>query len=128
MIIGQIQAVDPTALWNFLIILGFLLSAGASGVAIFNSRRVQKREVTMASEFMTSSDCQRMQARWKDDMIRLEARINRVEQGQEHMRETNQHNFDAIMKAGEERAVKIHERINAVLAGVSELKGRIDAK
>lgn len=70
-----------------------------------------------AQTYVAKSDCLAARAE-------LHKRVERVEADLHEIRAEMKRDRDAILRAGEERAVKLHERINAVLAAVSELKGR----
>jgi hypothetical protein len=55
----------------------------------------------------------------------LETRTNTIEVGLAELRHEMKEDLKTMLAAGEERAGKIHGRINDVLAAVSELRGRL---
>lgn len=55
----------------------------------------------------------------------LEERVTQFESTLTELRSEMREDLQTILSAGEERAGKIHGRINDVLAAVSELRGRV---
>jgi hypothetical protein len=78
----------------------------------------QPLRVQFEKEFLTREEHRGICTRLEERTSALEARMTRVERKMESDKAE-------IIKAGEDRADKIHERINIVLAAVSELKGEI---
>lgn len=78
----------------------------------------QPVRIEMQKEFMTRDEHRGICGHLETRTAALEARMGRVERKMEDDK-------IEIIQAGEERARQIHERINTVLAAVSELKGEI---
>lgn len=79
----------------------------------------QRREISFSEEYASKTEFKAIERRVKDVETKLERELAEIRREMKEDRET-------ILQAGEERAVKIHERINAVLSGVSRLEGRLD--
>ncbi len=120
---------DPQALTQFLIVLGFLGSIVASLVAIRSSNRAQKREVSFADEFATRAQHDDLKGRVDKiaDEIRSEfARLDQKRSVSIAGVHDDLENAIAALRAGVKQDVEgVHDRINVVLAAVSELKGRL---
>jgi hypothetical protein len=113
---AQLQAADPIHIRDFLIILGFLLSAGTSLAALLSSRKSQKREVSFADEFVRKSECTLHHgsdgnriAKLESDAIDLRREI-KVDHDK-----FQQHLLDEIGK--------VQKRVDQLLVAVYELRG-----
>lgn len=103
--------VDPQWGWNMVLFLVAVIGVTASVMQMFAGRRSQKREVNLLEEFATRKE--------------LQALTERVEDKFELLRTEIAEDKNEMMKAGEARVIKVHDRINDVLAAVSELKGEV---
>ncbi|HWD21061.1 MAG TPA: hypothetical protein VHB20_17470 [Verrucomicrobiae bacterium] len=56
----------------------------------------------------------------------LAERVRKLEESTDRLWAKLESDKMEIMKSGEDRALKLHERINAILAAVSELRGRME--
>ena len=74
-----------------------------------------------AQTYVTKPDC--LSAR-----IELNQRMGRLDSDLHDIRSEMKADRETLLLAGEERAMKIHQRIDAVLAAVSELKGRVQRR
>ncbi|HUS37352.1 MAG TPA: hypothetical protein VM680_18540 [Verrucomicrobiae bacterium] len=105
------STIDPVAMMQVLLIVQFLMGIVLGILQLINQRGAQKRNVAMVEDFATRRELQalteKVDGRFED--LRCEIREDKTE----------------ILKAGEERAVKLHERINVVLSTVSELRGEM---
>jgi predicted nucleotide-binding protein (sugar kinase/HSP70/actin superfamily) len=87
----------------------------AAVTVIFSGKKAQRREVSMVQEYAT-----------REEMKAATDRIVKVENSIEVLRKEMREDSAEILKAGEERAEKLHRRINRVLIGVSKLQGRFN--
>lgn len=118
---AQLSATDPVHLRDFLIIVGFLLSAAASFGAFLTSRKSQKREVTMGDEFVTKGMCVQSHEG-------LSGRISKLEQDLRDLRGEVKNDREIVGQKLINEISKVHDRINDVLEAVSELRGQVNAK
>lgn len=86
---------------------------------LFGKSEAQRREVSFAAEFARREDLERVE----QYVARVEEKLESALEG---LRREMKEDRELIMRAGEERAIKIHDRINAVLGGVERLSGRMD--
>jgi hypothetical protein len=130
-------AAQPDHVKDFLIIIGFILSAGASAAALLNQRRTQKREVTFGQEFVTRDFCQSMHTRDSGEVKRLVAEVEelkrdrvgvlaKVEEKIDKLRVEIKHDIQAAALTDESRISSVHDRINDVLSAVAKLEGRLE--
>ncbi|MEW6307398.1 MAG: hypothetical protein AB1705_28435 [Verrucomicrobiota bacterium] len=98
--------------------LALLVSVLANLYLIFASRTSQKREISFTDTYATREE----HVALKREVKNLEAKID---QNLAAIRSEMKQDRDAMLLAGEERAAKIHDRVNKVLEAVSELKGRV---
>lgn len=103
---------EPKSLGEFLIVLGFLASVAVNVATLLGQRTKQKREVSFAEQFVSQAE-----------MDAVTARVDRVERQIEAMRDELKADKMELLKAGEERAAKIHERINTAITKVDSLSG-----
>jgi hypothetical protein len=61
----------------------------------------------------------------REEVIREQ---NKLEQRMTHLERKMESDKTEIIEAGEERVVKLHNRMNEVLSGLSELKGEIKGR
>lgn len=108
---------EPKSLGEFLIVLGFLASVAVNVVTLMGQRTKQKREVTFAEQFVS-----------QEQMDAIARRVDMVERQIEAMRSELKDDKTEILKAGEDRAEKLHNRINDVLQAVSQMRGELHAR
>jgi len=95
--------------------VGMLFLNGAVAiVTILSVNRKARREVTFAFEPASKEEFDKVVDTIKSDMASL----------REQMRQDR----DVAQAAQEKRTIALHERINQILAAVSELRGRIEAE
>jgi hypothetical protein len=113
MFADAIDGVKPEWGWQAVLFAFAIAGITAAWMQALNGRRAQKRDVTLMEEFATRKElsalAEKVETRFED--LRCELREDRTE----------------ILKAGEERAVKLHERCNAILQAVSEVRGEMHA-
>ena len=63
----------------------------------------------------------------KPELQRLAHDISDLEDNLDRLRDQLRTDHDNLLRAGEERATRLHERINAVFEAVSVLKGKVNA-
>ena len=56
----------------------------------------------------------------------LTERVRKLEESNDRLWAKLENDKLEILSSGEDRAAKLHERINAILAGLSELRGRLN--
>lgn len=112
--LAQIQNVESGWLVNMIFFLVAVIGIGAAVVQAMSSRRVQKRDVTLIEEFVTRKE--------------MGAFEDKVEGRFENLRCEMREDKTEILKAGEDRATKLHERINVVLGAVSRVEGELHAR
>lgn len=115
---GEINP-DASFVYNFIGTVGLIATIITALRTAAGKNEAQKRLVTFAEEFAR-----------REDLERLEEHVEKVEEKLEHalegLRCEMKEDRELIMRAGEERAAKIHDRINVVLGGVERLAGRMD--
>jgi hypothetical protein len=113
MMLAQLESVSPSWGWNMVLFCGFCLATTAAVGQWLNGRRSQKRDVILMEEFATRRELQDLAMRVEDkfESLRVELQEDKTE----------------ILRAGEARVVKLHDRINEVLSAVSELRGEVHA-
>lgn len=79
-----------------------------------NRKEPELREVTFAEQFARKEDLTRVESEVKA----LESKIEAIKHGMVDMEHR-------ISKAGEERAVSLHERINQLVNSVGEVNGQL---
>lgn len=112
MLLAQIQSADPVHVWNFLLIIGFFLSAGASMTAILTSRKTQKREVSFADDFVRKSE-------W--DVLRDADRMRTAKLESDHL--ASRQALSEEISAMSDRIEKLRDEFRA---DVRRLHDRID--
>lgn len=89
---------------------------------IFRGTKTQKREVTFGSEFVTADFCKQAHKATEDRITRLEEDVCGI---RDEMREE----LSKINSSDEQRASKIHDRIDelgtALSSQVGELRGQL---
>lgn len=100
---------NPSAIGNWLIVLSFIVSIGSTIVvavmAVVSGRKTQKREIAFTEVYASREE------------------VSEIHQDFQEFRRQAQFDREAAIRTGEERATKIHDRINEVLEAVSELRG-----
>lgn len=112
-VLGQLESVSAQWGWQAFLFCLAVTAVTASVGQWLSSRRAQKRDVAMVEEFATRRELQDLAMRVEDkfEALRVELQEDKTE----------------ILRAGEARVVKLHDRINDVLAAVSELRGEVHA-
>jgi len=110
MVFAQLAA-DPIHVWNFLVIIGFLASTGASLAAILGQRRTQRREVSILDNFVTMQFCERQHGR-----LSSESDANRVEKRQDIINLREEKRQDSGL---------LHTKIESVALSVAEINGQL---
>lgn len=112
---------DPMAVGIWMVGLMFFVTLLDRGFSIWRNLQntPQKREVAFAEEYTSKTEFRSLSGKVRDVESKLDRELAEIRREMKEDRET-------ILAAGEERAVKLHERINAVLTGVSRLEGRLD--
>jgi hypothetical protein len=114
---------DPDFLWQLIAVSSVGLNAVILVRKLFGGaeRRTidQPLSVKPAEQYVTREVCDLHHRDQATRLAGLERRIEGCENRFESLRRD-------LIDAGEQRAVKIHDRINDVLAVVSKLVGRID--
>jgi uncharacterized membrane protein YqjE len=108
--LAQLESVNPAFGWNAVLFAVAVIGVVAAVGQWFNGR---KRDVTLMEEFATRRELQDLAMRVEDkfESLRVELQEDKTE----------------ILRAGEARVVKLHDRINEVLSAVSELRGEVHA-
>ena len=96
---------------------GFYLLLALNVVTLIRMFLPQRRDIRVLDE----------QPR-REELLALTTRVERLEAGLETLRRESRSERDALLGLVEERVVKIHERLNEVLAAVSELKGKVNSR
>ena len=104
MIIAQIP--EPRSLFDFLLVLAFLASLGVNLLTLFKLFRnePQRREVRFSDVYAAKEEVEYLREDF--NQLREQARQDR----------------DDILQAGEDRARKLHERIDLI---IDEMPGKI---
>lgn len=113
---AQLQTADPIHIRDFLIILGFLLSAGTSLAALLTSRKAQRREVSITDEFVRKSECSLHHG--SDG-----GRIAKLEEDVGDLRRDVKLDHEKFQIHLLEEIGKVQRRVDQVLVFVSELRG-----
>lgn len=125
-----INGVSPEWGWQAICFLIAAVSVVASVAQISNGRRTQRREVSMIEGTATTAEVLAVKRDLEvkvlavaSDLCALETKVDKaVEKLTDELKDAE----TRITSKGEERVVKVHDRINDVLAGVSRLEGRFD--
>jgi hypothetical protein len=116
--IAQLTTVDPKYLLEFLMVVGFFLSTGASLKVLLGQRRAQKREISFDQQYVTLNDCQLVNGSIKE-------RVEKLETGQETIRTKLDEVARYLDHNDELRSVDIHNRLNTASENVKELMGTV---
>lgn len=81
--------------------------------------------VAVISLFATRREMQSLEAKVAQDKEAMDKRLTRMEEQLDEVKTDIHQMENRITAAGETRAVALHERINEILAAVSEVRGRI---
>lgn len=116
MIVAMLAEAPPATSSDWLNNLQFFctLLLGVAGVYALFSNRTQKREVSFSEEFARKEDVRRLE----DDVDGMRVKLD-------DLQSTIGGLEVKLNVAGERRAHEIHERIDAVLTAVSEVRGQI---
>lgn len=98
------------------------------GVIIYKIGRIEKREISpqplriqLEKEFATKKELQDH----RDEMNRVQ---HHHDERMTHLERKLENDKEQIIEAGEVRAVKLHERINAVMTAVGEVRGELKGR
>ncbi|ODU24009.1 MAG: hypothetical protein ABS95_02455 [Verrucomicrobia bacterium SCN 57-15] len=108
---------EANTLLQILVAGGFILWIAGMVKGLFS--KTERREISFADEYASKAEFKALDR--KVQMLE-----GRLEHSLELIRQEMKHDKEAILESGEERAIKLHDRINVVLQAVSELKGRIE--
>lgn len=108
MIIAQTTAVHPEFLIQLILALGLLGNLALTFINLVGQKRAQKREVTFTEEMVPRSICKVLHAN-------LDQRLAGIE-----------HSIEDLRKELRDENGKIHNRIDQILAAVSEMRGELN--
>lgn len=111
---GEMMPMLSAGLW--VVGGGVVLDVVMRGYELLRTVRGEpdKREISLAPQFAT-----------RPEVEALGTRLAHVEQAIERIRQEIREDRSALLEAAEQRAAKMHGRINEVLAAVSELQGSL---
>lgn len=109
---------DANFLFNFAGTIGLIATIIAAIRGAIGKNEAQKRLVSFDQEFARREDLERVEA----NVSRLETRLENALEG---LRTEMKEDREAIMQAGEHRAVDIHTRLNQMQERLGEMIGRI---
>lgn len=112
---GEIQ-LDAQTLAGFLASLMFVIVLIEKVNKMFGKKDIEKREISFSETYASKAELTEV----RGQVVKLEAKI---EHQTEMIRCEMKDDKTEILRAGEDRAVKLHDRINLVLEKVSELRG-----
>ena len=118
MFLAQLSSADPVHLWNLLMIAGYFVTTMAAVVGIVVGLRKQKREVTFGDSYITKEFCASRHEQTVERVARMELEMAAIREDMKADRQ--EHNSALLREVG-----KVHDRVNAVLAAVSELAGQL---
>jgi len=107
-----LQGADPVHVRDVLIVMGFLLSSGASAAAMIGTRRVQRREVRMSDEYVTVKQFGTFHTDVERRLGEQQESIRRIYQAIESLRRE-------LMGLQDERGQRMHERMDHLEAEVN---------
>lgn len=116
--LAEVPVPDPVFFMSFLGCGLFLLMIMEKLKSLFGKTETQKREVSFSEQYATKQEVNGV----RDDVRSLEEKLDLTT---EKIREEMKHDRELILRAGEERAVKLHDRCNKILEGVSRMEGRL---
>lgn len=112
---------EPMFLLQFLLVVGLFASVGGNIAQMMNSRRTQKRQVSFEGEFVESCEFEKQTTHNREEHAFLHKRISDGDSSVELQ-------IEALRKEIKEDVSGVHDRVNAVLAAVSELRGEVRNK
>jgi flagellar motility protein MotE (MotC chaperone) len=131
MFADAIDAVNPAWGWQAICFLIAAVSVVASVAQIANGRKSQRREVSLVEGIATTAALaavkQDLEAKVCAVAKDLGALETKVDAGLEKLGDELRDCETRITSKGEERVVKVHDRINDVLQAVSRLEGRVES-
>lgn len=107
-------APDPATAWNVVLTLLVLCNLAATGIALARATKSQKREVTLTSDYITDASCT-LHRNTSDN------RITRVEADIAALRLDLKQAVDSWREEGDERARRLHARIDDLPAQIIAL-------
>lgn len=131
-IADAIDGVNPAWGWQMICFLIAAVSVVASIAQIANGRKTQRREVSMVEGTATTADVSQVKADLEikisavvSDLSALETKVDSaVSKLSDELRGAE----TRITAKGEDRVIKVHDRINEVLSAVSEVRGELNAR
>lgn len=90
-------------LLDMMVVVGFVASIMASLMSVRSQQRIQRREVSMATEHAS-----------RMDLEALMKRVDKIEVSIEAFKAQMHSETQRILDAGERRSIAIHERINPI--------------
>lgn len=117
MVLADIPAPAPGAIENWLLALAAVVAMANQGLGLFHKFRPQM--IQLAEQFVTRSSFHKHAELNRAHHEKIEARVSALERKLEGDK-------DEIIKAGEDRAIKIHDRINVLIEKVGELRGELN--
>jgi hypothetical protein len=132
MMFAASNAVDPAIGWQIVLFIAFAFSVGANVAQVWNTRRAQDRNVSIKDGVATVKDVQSVKldlevkvAAVASDLSALETKVDTsVSKLSDELKDCE----TRITTKGEERVIKVHDRINEVLSAVSEVRGELNAR
>lgn len=126
------ENVEPRWMVNMVLFLVATVATVTSVIQAMNSRRVQKREVTLMEGAATQVDVERVkldcQARIGTVAAEVKALDTKMDAKLDAIRDKMDRDKTEIMAGGEARAGKIHDRVDIILKAVSKLDGKLEAR
>jgi hypothetical protein len=111
---------DPAWGWQAILFIIAAVSVVASVVTISDRKKVQDRRITMATEFATKTEMERVAG----DVKRLEVKFD---DGVERIAQQLKESETRIVDKSEERSVALHERLNEFGDKLGEVRGEMSA-
>jgi uncharacterized protein Yka (UPF0111/DUF47 family) len=109
---------DAGFFFNFVGTIGLIATIVAAVRQAAGKNELQKREITFAAEFASKQEVQRMER----DVERLEQKMDEALEG---IRREMKSDREAINAAGEQRASKIHTRLDMISDRLGEVVGQV---
>jgi restriction endonuclease Mrr len=116
LILGNIPTPQPGAIENWLIAFAAIVAIVNQGMGLFTKFKPQM--IQLAEQFVSRSSFHKHAELNRQAHDKIEARVAALERKLEDDK-------DEIIKAGEDRATKIHDRINVAIVQIGELRGEV---
>jgi hypothetical protein len=115
---------DAATSWSVVLALLVLANLALAGVNLNRRNHVQKREITLAEEYVPME-------LWKSGQCEAGRRLDRLESELSRVNDSIRTMQSELERSAEVRASKIHDRVNALserlTAQLGELAGRMSA-